>query len=83
MNSECLFHLGYSTITWGPTPDLDRVLGTIADAAGVALALSAAYMASWARCTHLEIAMASRWFCVSKDRSSKERKFSNYCPISK
>ena len=32
MNSECLFHLGYSTITWGPTPDLDRVLGTIADA---------------------------------------------------
>jgi len=32
MNSERLFHLGYSTITWGPTPDLDRVLGTIADA---------------------------------------------------
>ncbi len=26
------FHLGYSTLTWGPTPDLDRVLGTIAAA---------------------------------------------------
>ena len=26
------FRLGYSTITWGPTPDLDRVLGTIAGA---------------------------------------------------
>lgn len=26
------FHLGYSTITWGGTPDLDRVLGTIAAA---------------------------------------------------
>lgn len=26
------FHLGYSTITWGATPDLDRVLGTIAAA---------------------------------------------------
>lgn len=26
------FKLGYSTITWGPTPDLDRVLGAIAAA---------------------------------------------------
>ena len=32
MGAERSFRLGYSTITWGPTPDLDRVLGTIADA---------------------------------------------------
>ncbi len=32
MNGERAFRLGYSTITWVPTPDLDRVLGTIADA---------------------------------------------------
>ena len=32
MCAEQSFRLGYSTITWGPTPDLDRVFGTIADA---------------------------------------------------
>ena len=31
MNAERSFRLGYSTITWGPTPDLDKVLGTVAD----------------------------------------------------
>ena len=31
MCAEQSFRLGYSTITWGPTPDLDRVFGTIAD----------------------------------------------------
>ena len=32
MSAGRSFHLGYSTITWGPTPDLDKVFGTIADA---------------------------------------------------
>ena len=32
MSAERSFRLGYSTITWGPTPDLDKVFGTIADA---------------------------------------------------
>ena len=32
MSGERSFRLGYSTITWGATPDLDNVLGTIADA---------------------------------------------------
>lgn len=32
MSEEGSFRLGYSTITWGPAPDLDKVLGTIADA---------------------------------------------------
>lgn len=32
MSEARAFRLGYSTITWIPTPDLDRVLGTIAEA---------------------------------------------------
>ena len=32
MSAERSFRLGYSTITWSPTPDLDKVLGTMADA---------------------------------------------------
>ena len=32
MSATRTFRLGYSTITWGGTPDLDKVLGTIADA---------------------------------------------------
>ena len=31
MCAEQSFRLGYSTITWGPTPDLDRVFATIPD----------------------------------------------------
>lgn len=32
MAGDRTFRLGYSSITWGPTPDLDLMLGTIADA---------------------------------------------------
>ena len=32
MSDARLFRLGYSTITWGPTPDLHEALGAIADA---------------------------------------------------
>ena len=32
MSAERTFRLGYSTITWGGTPDLERVIGTIAAA---------------------------------------------------
>ena len=32
MSAERSFRLGYTTITWAPRPDLDKVLGTIADA---------------------------------------------------
>ena len=32
MSATRTFRLGSSTITWGGTPDLDEVLGTIADA---------------------------------------------------
>lgn len=32
MSAERSFRLGYSTITWGPTPDLDKVFGSMADA---------------------------------------------------
>ena len=27
MSAGRSFHLGYSTITWGPTPELDKVFG--------------------------------------------------------
>lgn len=52
MSAGRSFHLGYSTITWGSTPELDKVFGTIADQKE-SLHASATNLGCRARCRRL------------------------------